>query len=199
MAGELTVTEPALGIVELSSIARGVVAADAAVKRAPVRILQSHPISPGKYVIVMWGGVAEVEESMGAALAVAASATVDKLFLPQAHHELAPLIERASPLNGAPILAGEGPDTDSVALVETCTICATVLAADAAAKAAAVTLLDLRLGQGIGGKGFFTMNGDLESIEAAAAAAQGILDPSLLVGVEIIPAPHADLRRRLMW
>ncbi len=191
--------DPALGIVELSSIARGVVAADAMVKRAPVRILQSHPISPGKYVIVVAGGVAEVDEAMGAALAAADRVAVDKLFLPQAHEQLAPLIERASPVTAGARIAGAGGELDSVALVETSTICSTVLAADAAAKAADVTLIDLRLGQGLGGKGFFTMTGDLESIEAAAAAAQGILDPSLIVGVEIIPAPHADLRRRLMW
>jgi microcompartment protein CcmL/EutN len=183
------VSPPALGVVELQSIARGVVVADAMVKKAPVTILQSHPTSPGKYLVVIAGGVAEVDEAMQAGLAVAQSTLVDRLFLPQAHEQLAPLVA------GQPRPAPH----DSVAIFETFTICATIVGADAAAKAADVTLLDMRLGQGLGGKAFFTMTGDLESIQAAAAAAEGVLERGLLVGVEIIPAPHTDLRTRLMW
>ena len=148
-------TGPALGIIELTSIARGVLVADAMVKKAPVRILQSHPISPGKHIIVIAGEVAEVDESMQAGLAVA--------------------------------------------VFETFSVASTVLAADAAAKAAEVTLLDMRLGQGLGGKGFFTMTGDLESIQAAADAGRAAIENGLLVGIEIIARPHEDLSRKLMW
>lgn len=186
----MSTADLALGVIELSSIARGVQVADAIVKRAPVRILQNHPISPGKFVIVFAGGVAEVDESMEAGIAVAASALVDRLFLAQAHEQLAPLL--------AGTRSGE-PATDAVAIVETVTVASTILAADAAAKAAAVRLLDLRLGQGIGGKGFFTMTGDLESIEAAVGAGRSAIDAGNLLAVEIIPRPHEDLHARLMW
>jgi microcompartment protein CcmL/EutN len=182
--------QPALGMLELTSIARGVIAADAMAKKAPITILQSHPISPGKYLIVISGGVAEVEESLAAGLAAAGATLVDRLFLPQAHPQLAPLVAGTS--------LGH-PPTGAVAIFETYSATATVLAADAAAKAAEVTLLDMRLGQGLGGKGFFTMTGDLESIEAAAAAGQAVVDGGLVVGVEIIPRPHEDFARRLMW
>src|SRR5688572_19662805 len=96
-------TGPALGIVELTSIARGVLVADAMVKKAPVRILQSHPISPGKHLIVIAGGVAEVDESMQAGLAVAGATLVDRLFLPQAHAQLAPLVAGQSILRSEPL------------------------------------------------------------------------------------------------
>src|SRR5262245_49331293 len=178
-------------MLELASIARGVVVTDAMAKRAPIRILQSHPISPGKHLIVIAGGVAEVDESLQAGLAAAGTALVDRLFLPQAHAQLAPLVAGTPPPRQAPL--------DSVAIIETASATATVLAADAAAKAADVTLLDMRLGQGLGGKGFFTMTGELESIEAAAAAGQAAIDAALLVGVEIIPRPHEDFGARLMW
>lgn len=182
--------EPALGIVELASIARGIVVVDAMVKRAPVRVVQNHPISPGRHLVVLWGGVAEVEEAMAAGLEAAAHTLVDKLLLPQAHEQLAPL------------LAGQEvarPPLDAVGVVELTTVASTVLAADAAAKAARITLLDMRLGTGIGGKGFFTMTGDLNDIEAALAAAQAAVEPALLVGTEIIRRPHEDLHRRLLW
>ncbi len=181
---------PALGIIELTSIARGVVVADAMAKKAPIAILQSHPISPGKYLIVFAGGVAEIEEAMAAGVAAAGATVVDRLLLPYAHVQLGPLVAGRAPAGGG---------VDAVAIFETYSVTATVLAADAAAKAAAVVLLDMRLGQGLGGKGFFTMTGDLESIEAAAEAGKAVLDGGLLVGVEIIARPHEDLQSRLMW
>lgn len=187
----LALAEPALGVIELQSIARGVITADAMAKRAPIRILQSHPISPGKHLIVVAGDVAEVDEAMGAGLAIADASLVDRLFLPQAHGTLAPLVAGNPPPAPTPL--------DSVAIFETFSVCATVLGADAAAKAADVTLLEMRLGQGLGGKAYFTMSGPLDAVEAAAAAARAIIEPGLLCGLELIPAPHEDLRRRLIF
>src|SRR5438128_12359800 len=79
---------PAIGLVETSSIARGLVVADAMVKKAPVTLAFARPVTPGKHVVIVSGEVAEVEEAMGAGLAVAAHALVDRLFLPQAHAAL---------------------------------------------------------------------------------------------------------------
>jgi microcompartment protein CcmL/EutN len=180
---------PALGIIETQSIARGVVCADAMVKKAPVTILQNHPISPGKFVIVVAGQVADVEEAMRAGEDVGLHLIVDRLFLPQAHEQLAPLLAgRARP-------AAIG----SVGIIETATIVATVLAGDAAAKAARIELMEMRLGQGIGGKGYLTLTGELPDVEAALAAGCAAIAPALLVLSEIIPAPHDDLRARLIF
>jgi microcompartment protein CcmL/EutN len=182
--------DPALGVLELSSIARGVIASDAMAKKAPIRILQTHPISPGKHLVVIAGGVAEVDESLAIGIAVAGGCLVDRLLLAQAHESLVPLIEGTATPAGA---------LDSVGIFETFTVCSTIVAADAAAKAARVTLIDLRLGAGIGGKAFFTMSGRLEEVEAAALAGRNAIESGLLVGIETIPAPHEDLRRRLFW
>jgi microcompartment protein CcmL/EutN len=183
---------PALALVEVNSIARGVVVADALVKKAPVRLLQSHPVSPGKHVIVFAGGVAEVEEALAAALAAAAATLVDKLLLPFAHATLAPLVagHAAHPPGGR---------YEAVGVFESFTIAATIAAADAAAKAAEVTLCEMRLGQGIGGKAFFTMTGDLDAIEAAGAAARAAVEPGLVAALEIIASPHEDLRTKIFF
>jgi microcompartment protein CcmL/EutN len=191
-------TDPALGVVEVSSIARGIVVVDAMVKKAPVRILQNHTISPGKHMIVIGGGVAEVDEAMQAGIAAAQTTLVDRLFLPQVHEQV---FARLSDSHGTahPPPGGWGKIEDSLSVFETYTVCSTVLAADAAAKCAAITVLEMRLGQHLGGKGFFTMCGPLEDIEAAAAAARAAIESGLLVNVEIIPAPHADLKTRLFF
>ena len=49
-------------------------------------------------------------------------------------------------------------------------VTAAILAADAAANAADVDLLEIRRGTGIGGKSFFTMTGDVSAVTASVDA-----------------------------
>jgi microcompartment protein CcmL/EutN len=181
------VTSEALALIELSSIARGHRVADAMLKRAPVNLLRADWVSPGKFLVLVDGGVAAVDEAYRAGLDVAADRIVDRLILPYAHASL------------WPALAGEAKAANvaSLGIVETLTVAATLLGADAAAKAAAVRLTELQLARGIGGKGFFTLTGPLAEVEAAVEAAVAIVDAATLHTTEIIPAPHSDLVRRL--
>ena len=179
---------PALAVVELSSIARGHRVADAMCKRAPVRLLRADAVSPGKFVILVDGDVAAVDASFRVAIDVAADRVVDKLFLPQAHTALWPAL--AGGANAA-----EG--VESLGVVETTTVAATVRGADAAAKAAKVRITEMQLARGIGGKAFFTVTGPLAEVEAAVDAALGVLDAALVHTTEIIAAPHADLVAKL--
>jgi microcompartment protein CcmL/EutN len=184
----------ALGILELGSIARGVIVADATVKRAPSLLLMSRPVSGGKHLIMMRGQVAEIEESMAAGRMVAAASLLDSLELPYAHEQLWPLLDQ-------PVVAlgwqGD-PTAESVGIVETATVCAAVGAADAAVKTAPVTLRDMRLAMGIGGKAFFTFTGELADVEAATEAARAHAGAHLLA-VEIVPRPADEIRGRLIF
>jgi bacterial microcompartment shell protein len=180
-------TSEALALIELSSIARGHRVADAMLKRAPVSLLRADWVSPGKFLVLVDGGVAAVEEAYRAGLDVAADRLVDRLYLPQAHASLWLAL-------GGDTHSG---NVDSLGIVETTTVAATLLGADAAAKAAAVRLIELQLARGIGGKGFFTVNGPLAEVEAAVEAAASIVEPAQLHATEIIAAPHADLTRKM--
>lgn len=183
---------PALGILELQHIARGVRVADAICKRTELGILASRPISGGKHLIYLRGGVAEMEEAMEVATDVAAESLVDSLFLPMAHAQLWPHIPQGSD--------GKGWTSDvivSAAIIETSTICALVDALDAACKEAEVTIRDVRLGVGIMGKAFFTMTGELDDIEAAALAATRRADTRLLAH-EVIASPAQELLGQLI-
>ena len=68
-------------------------------------------------------------------------------------------------------LAGAAPQEDFNALgvLETFSAASIVLAADAAAKAAAVTILDIHLAMGLGGKGYAYMTGDVAAVQAVPA------------------------------
>ena len=50
----------ALGMIELNSISQGILAADAVLKAANVEIMRAQPVCPGKYVVIVSGGVADV-------------------------------------------------------------------------------------------------------------------------------------------
>jgi microcompartment protein CcmL/EutN len=178
---------PALALVELTSIARGHRVADAMCKRAPIHLLRAEPVSPGKFLVLVSGDVASVDESFKVGLDVAANHLVDRLILQQAHPQLWPALTGNA----------SGTDIDSLAIVETTTVAATLHGADAAAKAAHVRLTEMRLARGIGGKAFFSLTGPLAEIEAAVEAAISVLTPALIHQTEIIPAPHTDLVSKL--
>jgi microcompartment protein CcmL/EutN len=174
---------PALALIELGSIARGHRVADAMLKRAPVTLLRNEPVSPGKFLVLVAGDVASVEESFAVGLDVAADRIVDKLILPQAHDQLWPA------LRGEAVAA----EVASLGIVETNSVAATLLGADAAAKAARVRIIAMQLARGIGGKGYFTVTGPLDEVEAAVEAATTVVAPAAVHTTEIIPAPHEDL------
>lgn len=182
--------EPAIAVVELVSIARGVITTDAMSKKAPVTLEESAVICPGKYLIIISGAVGPVEESYRKGLEIGGEAVVDRLFLPNAHIQLVPAMRAMSAIE----------EVGSLAVVETFAAASAILAADASCKRAEVKLIELRLARGMCGKGMYTMTGSLEDIEAAVEAGEQILESEtgLLLRTEIIPRPHPDLVGKLL-
>lgn len=185
---------PALGLLELSSIARGVVVADAALKRAPAVLLSSRTLSGGKHLIVLEGDVASVEEAMAAGRAVAGELLVDRVELAYADDQVWRMFAASGVVTPGD-WAGDG-GAEAVAIVETRTVCAAIAAADAACKAAEVVLRDVRLAVDIAGKAVFTFTGALPDVEAGAAAATEAAGDRLVL-LERIAQPIAELRGRL--
>jgi microcompartment protein CcmL/EutN len=183
--------DPALGMIEFKSVARGIMTTDAIVKKAPVVLLETHPICPGKYVVIFGGEVADVEESLEAGLKAGGDLVINELFLPHAHEDIIPAI------TGTTIIETFG----AVGVIETFSIASCVVAADKAAKMSPAKLVEIRLAQGLGGKGYFVMTGELADIEASIAAARDhVRSEGLLAGCEIIPRPHPDLiKKGVYW
>ncbi len=181
---------PALGLLELESLARGVVVADALVKRAAVTIAVAEAVTPGKYLLIFTGPVGEVAESFEAGLAVGGAMVLDSLHLPHIAEAVV-----AALLHGQ--WAKVGAD-DAVGIVELHTVAATLRAADVALKCANVKLTHLQLAKGIGGKGWFTLAGVQHDVEAALEGAAAAVQAPLLVTTELISRPHAELRGKIL-
>jgi microcompartment protein CcmL/EutN len=179
---------PALGFLELSSISRGLFLTDAALKKAPIRVIASQPVSSGKHVLLYIGDVASVEESHREALGLADGTVLRQILIPGVHEKLAPYLDSLWSDR-----ATQSPVEESVGVVESTTLAGAILAADQALKAARVSLCRMRLGQGIGGKAYFVLTGRQEEVEAALDSAQACLKSlESLCRVDLIARPQEE-------
>src|SRR3989304_9179374 len=80
--------EPRPALVEFSSIAAGMQAADAMIKRAPIDVIKAGTVHNGKFLVLIGGLTADVEESLAAGRQVGADAVLDFVFLPHVHPEV---------------------------------------------------------------------------------------------------------------
>lgn len=175
---------PALGLIEFKSVARGIISTDAMMKKAPVTLLETHPICPGKYMTVICGEVADVEESLKAGIEKAGDLLVNDLFLPQIHKSVIPAISGTNKIT----------KFLSIGILETFSVASCVVAADIAAKAAAIELVEIRLANGLGGKAFLVMTGELSDVEASLEEASAyVKKDGLLTACELIQNPHPEL------
>jgi microcompartment protein CcmL/EutN len=179
---------PALGLLELSSIAQGLYIADEIVKKAPVSLLSMAPVSPGKILILFAGDEASVRESHQRGLEISEGWLTDELLIPRLDPQVIPAINDTVKVERL----------QATGMLETETAATCVIAADQAVKAAEVQLMEIRLARGIGGKGYFTVTGPLEEVEAALAA--GEAEPQvrgLLINRILIPNPDPELLKYL--
>lgn len=182
---------PAIGMLELSSVARGVEVADAVLWQGQVEMLFATPIQPGKYVMLYTGSVQDVRSATARGIELAATDLVDQLVIEQVHEQIVPTLQRrGGHING---------QLDAIGVVETQTVASTILSCDQALKTATVDLVDLRVGNGLGGKSFFTLTGEVSDVRAAIArgAAQA-QERGLLQRDVVIPRPHPDLMAHLL-
>ncbi|MAB78150.1 MAG: propanediol utilization protein [Planctomycetes bacterium] len=181
---------PCIGLLELCSIARGVEVADAILKRAHVALLCATPVQPGKYVMLFSGSVQDVGLSVEHGAEIAADDLVGRLHIQHVHPQIETgLRRRGGIING---------DLDAIGIVETRTVAGSILAADLALKTATVDLLDLRIANGLGGKSFFALTGEVSDVRSAVVAGAGLAEARGELACDtVIPRPHAELARYL--
>lgn len=176
----------AIGMIEVSSIARGIEVCDYMVKAAQVDLVRSSTVCPGKYIIIVGGDTGDVKASMKEGEDRAEEYLVDKLIIPNVHPQLIPAISMTNQVT----------EHGAVGVLEFYSIASAITAADLAAKAAQITLIEVRIGYAIGGKGFVTLTGDVGAVRAAVSAAKE--GTELLVNTTVIPRPDPKLFETLM-
>ena len=106
------------------------------------------------------------------------------MLLPRVHHEVVESIG-----------GGRIPQSiDSLGVIETTTVAASIHAADAGVKGAEVHLVEIRLADGLGGKGIVLFSGLVADVEAAVEIGISVLErPDLLVRQVVIPQLHPEM------
>ncbi|MGL5435580.1 MAG: BMC domain-containing protein [Lachnospiraceae bacterium] len=179
-----------IGFLELNSIARGIEAADHMLKTAEVELLSARPSCPGKYQILISGEVSAVDAALSSGESVASKNVIDKLVIPRIHPQVIAAIYMASDVTS---------QIKALGVLEFFSVTGAIIAADTAVKAASVSLIEIRLGTGIGGKSFVTFSGDISSVEAAAAAGMNTArESAALIDYAVIANPSPELYRCLI-
>jgi bacterial microcompartment shell protein len=176
--------KPTIAMLEFSSIARGIEATDALLKTAAVVVLRAKPISSGKYVTLFTGEVEDVKSALARGRDVGGASVVDELLLPSVHRDVLPAV------TGRPASL----PIEAVGIIETQTVASAIVAADAAAKTGAVRLVELRLGDGIGGRAFVTFTGEVSDVRVAVEAGSALAaERGFLKERVVIAKAHPDL------
>lgn len=176
----------AIGIIELSSIAAGFKVQDSMLKAAAVELLIARTICSGKYLVIVGGGVASVEAAVDAGVESGSGYVIESLNIPNIDQQV------FLALTGSVVMTED--HGRAIGIVETFSATPIIEAADAAVKAAAVTLLRVHVSMAIGGKGFFLVNGDVSAVQAAVDAAVNVVKGTgMLVNRVVIPSATQEL------
>jgi microcompartment protein CcmL/EutN len=172
----------AVGFLESSSIAKGIEAADAMLKMAAVKLAKTVIVARGKYIIFITGPQGEVESAMRAGREMLGKVLVDEVLIRNVSNQVVESLDKRRPVD---VLGAVG-------VIETKEAIAAVLAADAAAKAANVHLIETKTVVG-GGKGYVTLCGDVGDVRTAVVAGISAIKKELLVSHVIIPQADPQL------
>ena len=113
---------------------------------------------------------------------------IDSLVIPNVDPQVAPAISACTMVDRL----------DALGIMETYSLCAAVHASEAAAKAAEVDLLEVRLGRGLGGKSFILLNGEVAAVQSSIKAAEALEETQgLMAQSAVIPSPHPDMLKAI--
>jgi len=172
----------AIAFIETSSIAKGIEASDAVCKMAEVKLHKTAVIARGKYIILLSGPVGEVESSLRAGLEIAGKTVIHSFIIRNVHQQVLNALDKRVQVE----------KLDAVGIIETKEAGPAFHAADAAAKAASVTLLEVKT-VAPGGKGWVTMTGEVGAVRSAVAAGIKVVPEGMLVSQVIIAQAHEQL------
>ncbi|MEN8191608.1 MAG: BMC domain-containing protein [Bacteroidota bacterium] len=173
-----------IGLVEMTSIAAGMEAADIMLKTSDVELLLSRTICSGKYMVLVGGDVAAVQTAVENAAQTIDYALIDTFVIPNVHRDIFPALSGHTDVK----------ELKALGILESFSVASLIEGADAAVKSASVRILEIRLAMALGGKAFCTITGDVAAVQSAVdSGAKLIGDKGLLVNKVVIPQPRKEL------
>ena len=175
----------ALALIELDSIASGLRALDALVKKAPVSVLEANLVEPGKFLVLFAGPVGELGEAFEAGTAEVPNAVGAKMFLARVEQRVVDALRGRDDRDAEP---------EAIGLVEGRAVAPTIEACDRSLKDARVRLAGIRVTGGLAGRAYYVVSGLQHDVEAALEAGRTVLEAhDSFHRIERIANPHAEM------
>jgi microcompartment protein CcmL/EutN len=181
--------DPAVALIEFSSIAAGIVAGDAMVKASPVGSIYAGTVHPGKYLVLVSGDTAGVEEAYAKGMEVESGSVLDSVFLADVHPAV---VDAMTADHESASVTG-----DAIGIIEANRVATIIAAADAGRKAAFVELSAIRMADGLGGKAYLLFAGDVAEVEAAVETSVERIAGGHPLESRIIPRFHREMAQNL--
>jgi microcompartment protein CcmL/EutN len=176
----------ALAVLDFAEIPAGLDATDAMLKKAPVAFFRAGTVTAGRYLTLLGGTPASVEEALAEGLTRAEGHLLGHLYLADVHPRLLDALEGRRGEDG----------TGALLVLETATASSVVLACERALKGTLVDLVEVRLSDaGLAGKGLALFRGDLHELEAAVEIVTSVLPPSAGLSFRVLARPHDAFAR----
>lgn len=180
----VTAKRDSIGLIELGSIAAGFEVCDAMLKAAEVELLLSRSICSGKYMVLVRGDVAAVRAAVTAGSEVGNFSVIATFVIPRVHDSIFPALAGTTRVD----------QLEALGILESFSVASLIEGADAAAKAADVRLLEIRLAMALGGKAFVTLTGSVADVRSAIEAGAAVISAQgLLTNKVVIPQPRPEL------
>ena len=170
----------AIGMIEFKTVSSGVRAADIMVKTAQVELLEAQVVCPGKYIALIAGELCAVKSAVESA---------DSFVLGNPHPGIFPAIYGTTHVGAI----------DALGILETYDAASIIVAADTAAKTAAVELIELRIAKGMCGKSYLYLTGAVAAVQASIDKAKlGAAEGGMYLDSAVIAHPDAQLCRSIL-
>lgn len=146
-----------LGLIETSSIPKGMEILDNILKKTKIELIVGRAICPGKYIIIVEGTVQSVNFALDIATEIGEKFILGNYLISKLNDKVfRALKERKKPEN-----------IQSLGIIETKDSVTSIVLADILCDSLDIELLKLQLANGIGGKGLLIFTGHISSVKNA--------------------------------
>ncbi|GAA0179861.1 BMC domain-containing protein [Clostridium sediminicola] len=178
----------ALGMLELSSIGKGIETADIMIKASSIEIMFAKHVCIGKFLILISGDIGSVNESMAIGIENGNSKVVDSFIIPNIHEDI---------LFGLRKRYHYG-NVSALGTMELSSVSSGIMCLDTVLKSGFVKLIKLVIANSIGGKCYFLITGDISSVSEALNAGEAGINSAKILSKIVIPSPEKELIEQIL-
>ena len=179
----------AIGLVEYKTVSTGILVADTLLKTAQIEIMSSHTVFPGKYIVLFSGDLGAINTCINLARKEYSKNLIDSFILGNPHKGIFPAFYGTSNVK----------ELKALGILETFSVASIIVAADEAAKTSIVDLIEICIGNGMGGKSYLFLTGDIAAVEAAINKAKAsAAEPGMFLDSAIIANPDQNLSKYIL-